>query len=381
MKKVKILIVGGGMSGLCYGILCARKGRDVLICEKNARVGKKISVTGNGRCNLGNQNVSERFYNDGAVVKRVLNAVSVAEYLEFLRQCGIITFTDGAGRIYPLCESAPAVAECLRYAYERAGGKTQCNCTVTDVRKQNDGFTANCGGRTLYFDEVVVCCGSGSGCDSPVVDEGLKKYFTPLVPSLVPVKVRGMDKTLNGIRQKGVVTLYSDGKPVATERGEVQFKEYGLSGICIFNLSAVIARDKVKGKVHDYKFVLDAFPDFSQSRLADVLLSRSGWERDKLFYGLLHNKVAQHLLKICGGADELAFAAKNMSFTCEKLLDYSMSQVTAGGVADNFVDEKLRLPNGVRVLGEALNADGLCGGYNLFFAAASAIYASDGGRE
>ena len=369
------------MSGLCYGILCARKGRDVLICEKNARVGKKISVTGNGRCNLGNQNVSERFYNDGAVVKRVLNAVSVAEYLEFLRQCGIITFTDGAGRIYPLCESAPAVAECLRYAYERAGGKTQCNCTVTDVSRQKDGFTANCGGRTLYFDEVVVCCGSGSGCDSPVVDEGLKKYFTPLVPSLVPVKVKGMDKTLNGIRQKGVVTLYSDGKPVATERGEVQFKEYGLSGICIFNLSAVIARDKVKGNVHDYKFVLDAFPDFSQSRLADVLRSRSGWERDKLFYGLLHNKVAQHLLKIGGDADELAFAAKNMSFTCEKLLDSSMSQVTAGGVADNFVDEKLRLPNGVRVLGEALNADGLCGGYNLFFAAASAIYASDGGRE
>ena len=288
---MKILIVGGGMSGLCYGILCARKGRDVLICEKNARVGKKISVTGNGRCNLGNQNVSERFYNDGAVVKRVLNAVSVAEYLEFLRQCGIITFTDGAGRIYPLCESAPAVAECLRYAYERAGGKTQCNCTVTDVRKQNDGFTANCGGRTLYFDEVVVCCGSGSGCDSPVVDEGLKKYFTPLVPSLVPVKVKGMDKTLNGIRQKGVVTLYSDGKPVATERGEVQFKEYGLSGICIFNLSAAIARDTVKGKVDDYKFVLDAFPDFSQSRLADVLRARSGWERDKLFYGLLHNSI------------------------------------------------------------------------------------------
>lgn len=378
---MKILIVGGGMSGLCYGILCARKGRDVLICEKNARVGKKISVTGNGRCNLGNQNVSERFYNDGAVVKRVLNTVSVAEYLEFLRQCGIITFTDGAGRIYPLCECAPAVAECLRYAYERSGGKTQCNCAVTDVRKQNDGFTANCGGRTLSFDEVVVCCGSGSGCDSPVVDEGLKKYFTPLVPSLVPVKVKGMDKTLNGIRQKGVVTLYSDGKPVATERGEVQFKEYGLSGICIFNLSAVIARDKVKGIVHDYKFVLDAFPDFSQSRLADVLRSRSGWERDKLFYGLLHNKVAQHLLKIGSDADELAFAAKNMSFTCEKLLDYSMSQVTAGGVADNFVDEKLRLPNGVRVLGEALNADGLCGGYNLFFAAASAIYASDGGRE
>ena len=169
---MKILIVGGGMSGLCYGILCARKGHDVLICEKNARVGKKISVTGNGRCNLGNQNVSERFYNDGAVVKRVLNAVSVAEYLEFLHQCGIITFTDGAGRIYPLCESAPAVAECLRYAYERAGGKTQCNCTVTDVRKQNDGFTANCGGRTLYFDEVVVCCGSGSAATLPLWTKG-----------------------------------------------------------------------------------------------------------------------------------------------------------------------------------------------------------------
>ena len=87
------------------------------------------------------------------------------------------------------------------------------------------------------------------------------------------------------------------------------------------------------------------------------------------------------MLKIGGDADELAFAAKNMSFSCEKLLDSSMSQVTAGGVADNFVDEKLRLPNGVRVLGEALNADGLCGGYNLFFAAASAIYASDGGME
>lgn len=378
---MKLLVVGGGMAGLTYAVVAAKNGLDVTVVERNARVGKKIGMTGNGKCNIGNARVSPACYNKSALVNKVLSSVPVEEYVKFLKSVGIYTYEDGDGRMYPLSESASNVVDCLRNQVEKYGGKIICDSDVFNVRPSNKGYDVLINRANYRFDKVVAACGSKSQANETNV-YGIvpKEYFTPLCPSLVPVKTRSIDPVLNGLRVKADVTLLDGAVPVSKEHGEVLFKDYGLSGICIFNLSAQIARRIVQGKQGDYKFALDLLPGFSQWDLEEILYLRlkSGDAPEKLFYGLLHNKVAESLLKRCGGSSDitkLAYLAKNLTFDYAKLLDYSMSQVTAGGVDERYVNsDSLALPNGVVVLGEMLNVDGVCGGNNLYFAAASALH-------
>lgn len=377
---MKILVIGGGMSGLTFGTVACKIGHDVTLAERNSRVGKKLALTGNGRCNLANENVAPDRYNDSELVRRIIGSVSVEEYKRFLSSCGIFTYADGDGRVYPITDSAASVVDCLRFGYAKSGGKLLVDTAVTSVERAGDGYRVTLGGKTEFFDKVALCCGSGSQAVKPDLTCLLPtEWFTPLVPSLVPVKVSDADKTLNGLRVKANVTLFCDGKAIAEERGEVLFREYGLSGICIFNLSAVIARRTVAGKAGKYVFVIDALPQFEEQTLAQILAERLSRGDEKVFLGILHGKLGDYAVKRAGAhADgaQLAHTAKHLVFSFDKLLDWSMSQVTAGGIDEKFVDPAtLALPNGVIALGEVLNADGVCGGYNLYFAAASALYA------
>lgn len=376
---MKILVIGGGMSGLCYAILAARQGLDVTVCEKNMRVGKKIAMSGNGKCNIGNLNVSADCYNDSGIVRRVLQTVTVQQYVDFLRSCGIYVFSDDSGRLYPLNESASGVVDCLRYELARCGGNIVTNAAVSNITSNGASYCVSVNGKRRNFDRVVVACGSPSQADNELDKLIPSQYLTPLCPSLKPVCTYDTDGVINGVRNKAVVSLYADGRLVRSERGEVLFKDYGLSGICVFNLSAYIARDIVRGRsAKSYVFKVDIAPDLSESDLISLLQNRleRGWDEDKLLYGIAKNKLAEHIRKRYGhDVASLVKGVKQMLFTFKKLSDYSMSQVTAGGVDEQFVDEFLRLPSGITVLGEALNVDGVCGGNNLFFAGASAIYA------
>ena len=377
---MKTLVIGGGMAGLTYAIVACKNGHDVTVAERNARVGKKISMTGNGKCNIGNANVSPSCYNGSAIVKRVLDRVSVSEYKRFLNSCGIYTYTDSEGRMYPLSDSASNVVDCLRYQLSKFGGKLLVDTAVTAINKSGDRFEVNLGGKTMFFDKVVIACGSRSQAEAANVQNLIPpSVLTPTVPSLVPLKIRQMDATLNGLRVHAVATLTDGDIVLAREEGEVQFKEYGLSGICILNLSATIARREVLRRKGDYKIVLDTVPRLAESDLDEIVHRRlTARERDKLFYGILHNKLADHILRRVGAnasSATIAHTAKNLTFGFEKLLDWSMSQVTAGGIDENRIDlNTLALPNGAVALGEVLNVDGVCGGNNLYFAAASALY-------
>lgn len=377
---MKILVIGGGMAGLTYAIVAAKNGYDVTVAERNSRVGKKISMTGNGKCNLGNSAVSAADYNKSPLVNRVLSAISVGEYLRFLKSLGVRTYADSEGRLYPLSDSASNVVDCLRYQLAKYGGKTECDAEVTSCKPCQQGYEVRMGGASRCFDKVVLACGSSSqALETSPYAVAPKEYFTPLIPSLVPVKIHNMEGVLNGIRVKAEVSLYDGALLLGKQSGEILFKDYGLSGICVFNLSAIIARRQVKRQQGDYIFVADLVPDMTQWDLADLLYLRmkSGYDANKLFYGILHNKVAEVVIKRCGGNDVsvLAHTAKNMRFQYLKSLDFSMSQVTAGGIDDRYVNpDTLTLPNGITALGEVLNVDGICGGNNLYFAAASALY-------
>lgn len=372
---MKTLVIGGGMAGLTYAIVALKNGIDVTIAERNNRVGKKIAMTGNGKCNIGNANVNATCFNDSQIAKNVLKEISVSEYVQFLNSCGIYTHTDELGRMYPLCESASNVVDCLRHQFAKNGGKLLTDTNVQNVAIKNDKYLFD---GTLY-DKIVLACGSGSQASQPTLPLVKTEWCTKTFPSLVPVRVTKTDGALNGIRAKCNVTLLADETAIATENGEVLFKDYGLSGICIFNLSAIIARNLVKGEMHNYTFSIDLVPSMSQSQLYDILSKREvDGEKDKLFYGILHNKLAESISKRAKSAYEQCKLAKNFTFTFEKLLDFTMSQVTAGGIDQRFVDKStLTLPNGVIALGEILNVDGICGGNNLYFASASALYTFD----
>ena len=380
-NRMKILVIGGGMAGLTYAIVAAKNGQDVTVVERNTRVGKKISMTGNGKCNIGNARVTPACFNKSSVANKVLAEISVDEYIKFLQSVGIYVFEDSEGRMYPFCESASNVVDCLRNQVEKYGGKIICDAEVFNVRPVDKGYEVLIDRTNYRFDKVVAACGSKSQANETNVFRVIpKEYFTPLSPSLVPVKTKTIDHVLNGLRAKADVSLMDGAVPIAKESGEVLFKDYGLSGICIFNLSAVIARRIVQGKQGNYKFVLDLLPKFSQWDLEEILYFRlkSGEQPQRLFYGLLHNKIAESIVKSCDNRSDvskLSYAAKNLSFDFARLLDYSMSQVTAGGIDERYIDLKtLALPNGITALGEMLNVDGVCGGNNLYFAAASALY-------
>ena len=380
---MNILVIGGGMAGLTYGIVAAKNGHSVTLAERNSRVGKKISMTGNGKCNIGNAKVDAGCYNKSAIVKNVLDEISVNEYRRFLTSCGIFTYSDPDGRLYPLTDNANSVVDCLRHQFYKFGGKTLIDTEVTGFVKVGDKYQVTLRAEKHFFDKVVLACGNKSQ------SEPLNIYylvpadaFTPTAPSLVPVKIRNMDGTLNGLRARADVSLYDGIVLLGKESGEVQFKDYGLSGICVFNLSAIIARREIQRRKANYRFVVDVVPYLKLWDLEEILYRRlQAWEHKELFYGILHNKLAEHVLRKCKdvtNASELAYTAKNLPFDFDHLLDWTKSQVTAGGIDERYVNLKtLQLNNGVVALGEILNVDGVCGGNNLFFAAASALYTFD----
>ena len=380
---MNILVIGGGMAGLTYAVVAAKNGHTVTLAERNSRVGKKIAMTGNGRCNIGNVKVDASCYNKSAIVKNVLDEISVLEYRRFLSSCGIFTYSDPDGRLYPLTDNANSVVDCLRHQLYKYGGKTLIDTEVTGFVKVGQKYQVTLHAEKHQFDKIVLACGNKSQ------SEPLNIYylvpadaFTPTAPSLTPVRIRNMDGTLNGLRAKADVSLYDGIVLLGKESGEVQFKDYGLSGICVFNLSAIIARREIQRKSGNYRFVLDAAPYLKLWDLEEILYKRlKAGEHKELFYGILHNKLAEHVLKKCkdmSNASELAYTAKNLSFDFDHLLDWTKSQVTAGGIDERYVDiNTLQLHNGVVALGEILNVDGICGGNNLYFAAASALYTFD----
>ncbi len=376
---MNVLVVGGGMSGLTFAISALRLGYNVTIVEKNARVGKKIVATGNGKCNIGNQLVTPACFNDSKLANVVVNAISVETYKDFLHSVGIYTYTDTAGRMYPYSDSSSTVVDCLRFAVERLGG-TIVQGEATNITQCGGKYAVTVDGKTKTWDKVVLSVGSGSQAPMPNVASLVdSKYLTPTCPSLVPIKVTTALPTLNGVRHKCTATLVENGHAVYLENGEVLFRDYGLSGICIFNMSAVIARSNVRGENNRYQITLDLLPDFTAQQLTQLLQKGQCLGSSSMWGTLLHNKLAHFVQKTAGqnaSFAQLANTAKNLTFDFSKLLDWSMSQVTAGGVNEKYLNlQNLTLPNGVICIGEMLNVDGLCGGNNLYFAGASALYA------
>lgn len=364
------------MSGLICAIASSKLGTETVVIEQNKRVGKKISATGNGKCNILNVKSNSTYFNQSKIAEMVLEKVSVSMCEDFLREVGIYTQAEPNGLVYPLTKNANSVVDCLRLACEKLNVEILSETTVLSVKKDANTFVVSTTKGDLTADQVVLACGSASRANLPNLEKIVpQKYFTKLVPSIVPLKCK-VDRQLSGLRQEVDAKLICNGEVLLATTGEVMFREFGLSGICMFDFSSLIARDKVQNIERSYNVSLDLLPQLSFAELTEILSKRADFEVETLFYGLLHNKLAEFVIKSANfkNPKDLAEKVKNMQFEIDGLMDFSLSQVTAGGIDEKYLDENLTLPNGIQAIGEVLNVDGLCGGHNLYFAIASALY-------
>ena len=388
-KSCDILIIGAGASGLACAVSAAKNGaKRICLLERLSRPGKKLLVTGNGRCNLSHENITLDSYHGTFDPTALIS--EILDIRPFFQQLGLFTVTDDAGRIYPLSNTAASVLDSLRFAAEKAGVEMITDAPCEKIISDKNGFTVKAAENTFTAKAVVL---AGGGCASPVhgsdgsclsLAKSLGHEITPLHPALCPLPAENT-KPLDGIRCKCAATLTENGKMIRTEQGEVQFTKAALSGICIFNLSAVCQSGQV---------ALDLLPDLTAEQAAKMLTSavnsRQGLSAADAFTGIFNYKVAVYLLKRAQISPDLpankltnrqitviAQTAKSLQFAVTPPTDFTSAQVTAGGVKGTDIDDTLmsRKINGLFFAGEILDVHGDCGGYNLHFAFASGIKA------
>lgn len=409
MKEYAAIIVGGGASGMFCALRLAESGvKDVLLLERNDRLGRKLSATGNGQGNVTNTAMSAEHYfsGDAGRVASVLARFGAEDLIGALSALGGIFLSDAVGRVYPASRQAASVTDLLRFALE---GRVEVRTGVRVLSARRDGalFSVRTdGGKEFRGRALVLACGGKAaphfGTDGS--GYGLARAFghtvTPLRPSLVQLKteqtyIRG----LKGVRADCAVRLLpgaaaAKGMPASKGdvclRGDLLFTDYGVSGDVIFRLSAFCREGDVLS--------VDFLPDCAPSAVAAAIRGKA--ERypqmrgEDLLRGIVNSAVGKCLAKYSanapfsqdrGLADRLAACVKDFRLPVVGSLGFDYAQVTKGGVPLGEVDDDLmsRRAEGLYLLGELLDVDGECGGYNLQWAFSCGAVAASAvaGRE
>ncbi|NTW28921.1 MAG: aminoacetone oxidase family FAD-binding enzyme [Coriobacteriia bacterium] len=388
MREPRVVIVGGGAAGLAAALAAARAGVAVTLLEGGARVGRKILASGNGRCNLTNVSAAPVAYNHPDFVGPILAMLPCEGVRSFFGGMGLLTYADEEGRVYPTTNSANSVLDVMRLECARLGVEERCGFEVASVSATDDpaGFeVSGRDGETVHADAVVVA--TGGGCDSLLA--GVGHELVTCAPVLGPIKtdaepIRG----LSGIRVRCAASLLSGaGEPLAAERGELLFREYGVSGIMIFDLSRYLEKGCVLS--------IDLFPDVASDEFQTLIAERCcvlPWRTAETFFdGMLHSPVARAVLRAARIDPRIPVVELPQARLAELLKDFRLAvigtgdakqaQVTRGGASVAQFDPatmESRLVSGLFAAGEVLDIDGSCGGFNLHWAWASGIAAGEG---
>lgn len=370
MKKVCIL--GGGASALMCACF-AKEDVDVVILEQNAKLGKKILATGNGKCNLTNLYMNKCSYNQD--IAGYLNRFNQQDTIAFFNSIGLEVYADDEGRVYPFSNTAVSVVDVLNCAVSNKSNIKFVNEYFVDLQKCDNGFMVITQNNSYYFDEVIVALGNSANLN---VFEKLGLCVTPFLPSLCALGAK-VNKKLAGVRISNVMLKCpSIG---FSEMGEVLFRQDGISGIVVFNLSARLARKRN----YNAKVFLDLAPSMSIQELQQKLKNRqkvfkkcdnyhflSGFFNNFLNLDILSrakidlDKKVEMLSQF--EIDKICNIIKN--FEIEVTCALNNNQVVSGGVALNELDDSLQSKNvkGLYFIGEVVDVDGVCGGYNLQWA-------------
>ncbi len=388
-----VAIIGGGASGMAAALTAVQNPQNrVLLLERQARVGRKILSTGNGRCNLSHRHADPTRYHGGDpdFVCPALARFTPEETLRFFRALGLFTVTEPDGKVYPLSNHAPGVVDVLRFALEQSAAALYTGRGVSSIRVKNGGFVLETENGPVNADCVIIACGGaagthlGGGMDGYRLLESLGHRKTALYPALVQIKTDPLyPKALKGIKADAAVTVRCEGKNRASSRGEVLFTDYGLSGPAIFDVSRAVGA-AAGGVVAE----LDFAADYTKEEICDDLVRRlesmPHLAGNLLLTGMLQTRLGQMVCKqagISGGSkvgaltrrdiDAAAKAVKSFVLAVRGTAGFENAQVTAGGIktADFFAETlQSRLVDGLYACGEVLDIDGDCGGFNLQWA-------------
>lgn len=363
-----VIVIGGGAGGMVTAIRSAMRGKRVLLLEKSDRLGKKLLSTGNGHCNMGNVLPIDGKYNTD-FVKPVLSRYDIDEQRDFFADLGLLTRVE-ANRVYPYSMQASTVSNVLRSALERYGVETHVSERVVSIE---NGFTVN----GKYLAKKVILATGGiavTGEDGNSLITRLGHKTVPVRPALVPFITDNKNiKGLRGIRAEVGLTLCLSGSSAKESTlGEVIFKDNGVSGTAVFTLSRALARADCE-KAY---LLIDFMPDYDYNAVCEIVKKYKGLD------GVFHKEIAKNILRVAGTQDYRAIAKAVKSYRIDgvQLGSYELAQISVGGLSTSeFNPESLesKKVKGLYAIGEALDVDGECGGYNLMWAFGSALAVAD----
>ncbi len=384
-------IIGGGASGMAAALAAAENPAvQVILLERQARVGRKLGATGNGRCNLTNLHALEGGYHgdDAAFAERAISAFAPEETLHWFATLGLFTVAEASGRVYPYSDQANSVVDVLRFALEKENITVKLGFEAEKVKKTAARFRIESKEETVECDRLIIACGGLAGTKLGGTMSGYKflrglgHKCTRLRPTLVQLKSSwGGVQGLKGVRCNCHAAIFHNGNLHSQSTGELQFTEYGISGPVIFEISRDVCQEK-----GDWICRLDFLPGIDEDALKAELMRRKNTNlpASELLTGILHNRLGRVLSQSAGISQsrmvsqlsdyelqQAVRAVKEFEIGLTEPMGMDSAQVTAGGILTKEFDDKTmesRIVPGLYACGEVLDIDGDCGGYNLQWA-------------
>lgn len=370
----KIVIIGAGVAGVYLSILLkqAHPQLQVIVLEQNQTSLKKLLATGNGRCNLSNRDMDITYYqsDDQALVDQIIHQFDMSQAMD---QLGLYTIYQG-NLLYPKSEQALSVKHILMQEAIEAGVVFIYGQEVIHIKK---GYQVYTNDQCYHCDAIVLAMGSEAGKLSGIHStryDILKKLQINVItpsPSLTQMYTKPVLRSLKGVRVKGQFSLLENDQVIHQETGELLFTDYGVSGIAIMQLSSFMKAD------HHYQLSIDFFCEKDENNLREYIELRQKKAYNHVYDGLFHTKLVEYFQKQqWRSASQIVSQLKDFRLQITGLRSYETAQVMKGGLSLKEVDHDLQLKKypHIYAVGEILNVAGMCGGYNLHFACASAYH-------
>ncbi len=399
MKMVDMIVVGAGAAGLIASITAARAGHKVTLLEQNSKIGKKILVSGNGKCNIDNRYINpSRFHGqDPDFIEKVLEGYGVDVVEKFFTSIGLELTEGKEGKMFPMSLQASSVVELLEYEAKRVGVQIVCDCAVTSISKENQTFTLETTQGTKTCTKLLLASGSAAAPQLGGSNSGyafatkMGHSLIPRHPSLVQLcSDESWVKACAGVKVAGVAQLYANGEYITEKKGDLLFTNYGISGLAILDLSREVSTRLAN---FDYcELNLDLMPELSKEKLTNLLLNRIEKENAKpltlWLQGVLNKKLIHIIIEQskCKAKTEgelnrkevgkLVYTIKNLKLSINDTKGFKGAEVATGGINTIEVDPQTmesKLVFNLYFAGEILDVDGDRGGFNFHFAWVSGL--------
>lgn len=394
-------IIGGGAAGIMAALSASQNNNNVTIIERKDRLGKKILVTGNGKCNFTNAKMGANFYytDSEEFINKALSDFGNGDLVLFFNQLGVLSKNKN-GYLYPLSEQASTVLEALEYSVKEHAIQVELNTDIASISYSDDCFSVvSVNGKTYTFDKLIVSTGGKSSlgkneqCNGYNLLRNLGHTITKLYPALTSLKCEGINfKAVSGVRQDCRLSLFVDEELVMDDFGEVLFNDSGISGIVTFQVSHCAIENAREDK--NVTIILDLLPGVTEDELKNFmdlkLLTHNELTCDEFITGFVNKKIGTMLLaaygidpsSIVSSVDkdvlrECIFSMKFIALKVKTDASFDKSQVTGGGIPLSEIKENFEsaICDNLYIVGELLNVDGICGGYNLQWAFTSGYIA------